>query len=252
MRRAGASPSTVVVVEDAVASPRGDRPRLGVTGSVPASPGARQRPSARDDLHVPDSPAERRVDGGAGTPAPAARRELRRRAARAARRRPEPTQLRPGRRSRRRATRARPRARRPLPPTSVSRRAEAHRLPQRVADAAHGVDQARLAVRLGLAAQVADVDVERVGARSRSRSPRRARRSSARVSTWRGLRMNSSSSANSVRVSSMRGRRRGHLRACSGRARRRRSAARPPAASSRRRSARSRARSSSSANGLAR
>ena len=36
-------------------------------------------------------------------------------------------------------------------------------LAQHVADAAHGVDQARLATGLGLAAQVADVDLERVG-----------------------------------------------------------------------------------------
>src|SRR5262249_30770649 len=34
--------------------------------------------------------------------------------------------------------------------------------PERVPDAAHRLDQPRLAVRLGLAAEVADVDVERV------------------------------------------------------------------------------------------
>src|SRR6266567_972740 len=37
------------------------------------------------------------------------------------------------------------------------------RLTQRIADAAHGVDQARLALRLGLATEVADVHLERVG-----------------------------------------------------------------------------------------
>ena len=36
------------------------------------------------------------------------------------------------------------------------------RLPQDVADAAHGVDEAGLGLRLGLAAQVADVDLEDV------------------------------------------------------------------------------------------
>ena len=42
--------------------------------------------------------------------------------------------------------------------------AQAHQwLPQHVADPAHGVQQPRLAARLGLAPQVADVDAERVG-----------------------------------------------------------------------------------------
>ena len=80
-----------------------------------------------------------------------------------------------GRRSRRRSTRARRRAPRQPRPTSA-RRARSSLLAQGVADAAHRVDQARLAAGLRLPAQVADVHVERVRP-GRSRSPRRARRS---------------------------------------------------------------------------
>src|SRR5690349_21661424 len=56
-----------------------------------------------------------------------------------------------------RRSRARPRMRRRAPALHGS-----SLLPQRVADAANGVDQPRLAAGLGLASQVADVDVERV------------------------------------------------------------------------------------------
>ena len=48
---------------------------------------------------------------------------------------------------------------------------EAHRLAERVADAADGLDEPRLAVRLGLAAQVADVDLERVRGRAEVEAP---------------------------------------------------------------------------------
>ena len=133
------------------------------------------------------------------------------------------------------------------------RRARAARgsswLAQRVADAAHGLDQPRLAARLGLAPQVADVDVERVRRVPEVVAPDPLE-DDERVSTWRGLSMSSSSSANSVRVSSIGSPPRRTSRA-PGRARGRRSAAtssprRSCAAAARAR----RASSSSSANGL--
>src|SRR5581483_6702649 len=65
--------------------------------------------------------------------------------------------------SRRRATRAR-RPRRPRPPRRSRGGCGASRLAQRVTDAPDRVDQARLPACLGLLAQVADVDVQRVRA----------------------------------------------------------------------------------------
>ena len=71
-----------------------------------------------------------------------------------------------------------------------------------VPDAADRVQQARLAAGLGLAAQVAHVDAERVRRRPEVVAPH-VLEDLERVSTWRGWRMNSSSSRNSVFVSSI-------------------------------------------------
>src|SRR5581483_10538114 len=69
-------------------------------------------------------------------------------------------------RGRRWRWRRRRRRRRPPTPRARRRDAAGSWLPQHVADAPHGVDQARLAACLRLPAQVPDVDVEGLRARA--------------------------------------------------------------------------------------
>ena len=80
--------------------------------------------------------------------------------------------------------------------------AEAHCLTQRVPDSAHRLDQPRLAALLGLAAQVADVDLERVRARSEVVAPDRLEELGPASAPGAGGAADCSSSANSVLVSS--------------------------------------------------
>ena len=156
-------------------SPRRGRARLVGHRQRDASRRARRTTSAvgvdelDEDAPAPPSGGRRQAEEPLGAePAPLDRCRQRRRARRAASCRPGRAARR-ARRRRRRPTRATTAtATAAAAATSVSRRAEAHCLAQRVADAAHRVDQARLAARLGLAAQVADVDVERVRAEPKS------------------------------------------------------------------------------------
>ena len=183
-RRAGSGrgvPATSASLKKAPPSPARRLARASSRGAARSSPARRTAPSGPNDLHVAAGPAELRAgdaqevlvlarlhdpDGDPGDRPARARR---------ARRRPAPRSwLADGEvgddggdaTATATATAA----------AIVMRGAKAHALAQGVADAADGLDQARPAARLGLAAQVADVDVERVRARSRSRSPRRARR----------------------------------------------------------------------------
>src|SRR5512133_1311580 len=75
---------------------------------------------------------------------------------------------------------------RPLPPRPWPAVRGSSLLSQRVADAAHRVNQARLAAGFGLPPQIADVDVERIGSEAEVVAPHaleddRARQHLARV-----------------------------------------------------------------------
>ncbi len=142
-----------------------------------------------------------------------------------------------------------PRPRRQVPGVCGGSRCSQH-----VADAAHRVDEPRLAAGLGLAAQVSDVHLEGVRRRVRSRSPKPGRRSA--TASAPGASCAGRARAGGTRCGSARSRaRRVAPRARPGRARGRRSAApdrRSPGAPVRRSNARRRASSSSSAKGLTR
>ena len=186
-----------------------DGDRDGAVGSRPQADGLARR---RDGLDVAAGAAlPRRRGRDAATPPPGPPR--RRASARAARRGPGAQS---GRRPGRAASRARPRRRRREPSSTVAPTATAtaevmpaaerrrtSAVAQDVPDAAHRVQEARLAAR---PRSCAAGSRRRRPARSRSgrsRSPRRARRSARGSRTWRGWRRNSSSSRNSVRVSSI-------------------------------------------------